>query len=150
MVSKQVKHRTISTYSSYNFVDQDPVVDVMRTILHDEGVNLQQAEVASRVRANTIKNWLNGETKKPQFATLNAVARAFGKKFAVVDINHAEKVVPTARPRSNITQYIGAKKRKEKAAKNKAQKQAAERDKRIEQAKRHIAEHSRRPESLGV
>lgn len=63
-------------YDSYRFLDKDPVIDEVRTIIQDEGVSLKYVELRSGVTTNTLRNWLSGPTLRPQYATVAAVARA--------------------------------------------------------------------------
>ena len=83
------------TYKSYSFVDKDPIIDQVRTIV--QGTTMTRKEIAemSGVTAHTIRNWLDGDTKKPQAATLNAVLRALGYKLSIAPIQVAETIPPT-------------------------------------------------------
>ena len=71
-------------YRSYNFVDKDPVIDRIRTIIADEGLSYQDIHVISGVSASTPKNWLEGETKRPQYASIAAITYALGYKTEFV------------------------------------------------------------------
>jgi DNA-binding phage protein len=70
--------RTISQYLSYSFVDKDPIIDRMRTIVADENVSYTDVHEKSGVSTNTLYQWFDGKTKRPQFATIMAVARGLG------------------------------------------------------------------------
>jgi len=74
----------VKFYKSYNFRTKDPVIDQVRTIIQDEGVTYQQVHEKSGVTVTTLHNWFHGETRKPQFATIMAVARALGYDFRLV------------------------------------------------------------------
>jgi transcriptional regulator with XRE-family HTH domain len=65
-------------YTTYNFVDKDPVIDVLRTAKREAKVNNKELSVKSNVSASTLGNWFGGKTKRPQFATVAAVAVALG------------------------------------------------------------------------
>lgn len=65
-------------YSTYNFVDKDPVIDVLRTMKKDADMTDGEIAVASKVSRGTLKNWFGGKTKRPQFATVAAAAVAMG------------------------------------------------------------------------
>jgi hypothetical protein len=82
------------TYKSYNFVDKDPVIDEIRTVYQDSGVNYKWIEENSGVTAQTLSNWFNGKTKKPQSATIEAVLRAMGYKRAIVPFGIPIQIVP--------------------------------------------------------
>lgn len=73
--------RGFITYKSYMFRDKDPVIDQVRTLVKDEGVNYTQVHARSGVSTTTLSNWFNGRTRRPQFATVQAVARGLGYSF---------------------------------------------------------------------
>jgi hypothetical protein len=83
------------TYKSYNFVDKDPMIDQVRTVILDSHDTYKAIAEASGVAENTIRNWLDGATKKPQAATFNAVLRTCGYKLSIVRLAEAETVAPT-------------------------------------------------------
>ena len=66
------------TYKSYNFVDKDPMIDQVRTVITDSHMMYKDIAEASGVTTQTIRGWLDGRTRKPQAATFNAVLRACG------------------------------------------------------------------------
>jgi transcriptional regulator with XRE-family HTH domain len=82
------------TYKSYNFVDKDPIIDEIRTLYEDSGVNYKWLHENAGVATGTLTNWFNGQTKRPQAATLNAVARALGYKLGFVPHEAAIHIVP--------------------------------------------------------
>jgi transcriptional regulator with XRE-family HTH domain len=82
------------TYKSYNFVDKDPIIDEIRTVYQDSGVNYKWIEDNSGVTSNTLSNWFSGKTRKPQAATINAVLRALGYKLGIVPHGEQVKVYP--------------------------------------------------------
>jgi transcriptional regulator with XRE-family HTH domain len=71
-------------YRSYNFKDKDPVIDRIRTIIRDEGLSYKDIHIISGVSASTPKNWLEGETKRPQYASIVAITYALGYKTEFV------------------------------------------------------------------
>lgn len=70
-------------YKSYLFKDKDPVIDVLRTVIKDKSATFKQIALNSGVSAGTLSKWFYGETRRPQFASTNAVARALGYEFAL-------------------------------------------------------------------
>lgn len=72
------------TYKSYSFVDKDPILDEIRTIVQDSGATYTYISATSGVSMGTLVNWFGGKTKRPQAASINAVARALGYKLAFV------------------------------------------------------------------
>ena len=71
-------------YPSYLFTAHDPVLDQIDTLIADRGVKYSYIEQHSGVTANTLRKWHRRETKRPQFATVNAVARALGAELRLV------------------------------------------------------------------
>ncbi len=65
-------------YKSYVFKDRDPIMDELATARADEGVSFEETVAASGVSSSTLRNWERGKVKRPQFATVAAVARAYG------------------------------------------------------------------------
>jgi hypothetical protein len=83
------------TYKSYNFVDKDPIIDEIRTVYQESGVNYQWIHDNAGVTPQTLANWFSGRTKKPQAATINAVLRAMGYKLGIVEFGKQQvHVVP--------------------------------------------------------
>jgi hypothetical protein len=82
------------TYKSYSFVDKDPIIDEVRTIVGDSGASYKWIEEMSGVTTATLYAWFGGKTKKPQAATINAVLRALGYKLAPVRYGNAVKFMP--------------------------------------------------------
>lgn len=69
---------TIGVYRTYNFLDKDPVIDKIKTLLKDEGVGVGEAHILSNVADTTLRNWFDGPTRKPQHATIMSVVTALG------------------------------------------------------------------------
>jgi transcriptional regulator with XRE-family HTH domain len=76
-------------YPSYLFKDHDPVLDAIDTLIADRGETFAKIERASGVTATTLSNWRKRKTKRPQFATVKAVARALGADVIITDIPEA-------------------------------------------------------------
>ncbi len=83
-MAKKSTGRTIQVYKSYNFRDKDPIIDKMRTVVQDSGRSYLEIHELSGVSTGTLWNWFNGKTRRPQFAALNAVARALGHELGFV------------------------------------------------------------------
>ena len=86
------------TYKSYSFVDKDPIIDELRTIVQQHGATYKDIHEQSGVSASTLTAWFVGSTKKPQSATINAVLRSMGWKLAPVPFDTKAYVEPTAAP----------------------------------------------------
>jgi len=83
------------TYKSYNFVDKDPIIDEIRSVYQDSGVNYRWISEHSGVAPATLHNWFDGKTRRPQAATINAVLRSIGKKLGIVDLEAVDTRVVT-------------------------------------------------------
>lgn len=103
------------TYKSYNFTDKDPMIDQVRTIIADSHMTYKSIAETSGVTAYTIRNWLDGGTKKPQAATFNAVLRACGYKLSIRPIADAEVIAPTVSMR-HVVQIAKYRNKKAKRA----------------------------------
>jgi hypothetical protein len=84
------------TYKSYSFVDKDPIIDEVRTIVQLSGATYKKIEEDSGVTSKTLRDWFDGQTRKPQAATLNAVARALGYKLGFVPYEVVSIVQPVS------------------------------------------------------
>lgn len=73
------KKGALRLYKSYMFVDKDPVIDILRTAVADSGKKLTELSEDSNVSTTTLYGWFKGKTRRPQFATVTAVARTLGK-----------------------------------------------------------------------
>jgi DNA-binding phage protein len=103
------------TYKSYNFIDKDPMIDQVRTVVADSHMTYKAIAEASGVSRHTISGWLDGTTKKPQAATFNAVLRTCGFKLAIRPIAEVDVVAATISMRHvvQIAKYRNVKKRKQ-------------------------------------
>lgn len=68
----------INIYRTYRWIDKDPIIDAVRTVCQDAGLKEHAVHQISGVASATLKNWFDGETRKPQNATLTAVTSALG------------------------------------------------------------------------
>ena len=87
-------------YRSYNFVDKDPVIDKVRTIVKDEGLSNSEIHTISGVSATTLHNWFEGETRRPQYATVAAVTGSLGYRQEFVkskEINFEREIAKAKR-----------------------------------------------------
>ena len=75
----------LSPYRTYVFVDKDPIIDKIRTVVEDSNESYNAIHAASGVSTTTLYNWFHGKTRRPQFATVNAVALA---------LNHELRLMP--------------------------------------------------------
>lgn len=73
----------MKNYPSYKFDNQDPVIREIAKMT--KGTSLAQIERKSGVTTSCMRNWFSGKTKRPQFATIAAVAKACGKTIRFED-----------------------------------------------------------------
>lgn len=79
--------RTIIKARAYNFKDKDPIIDQLRTAIQEEGMSYPEVAEVSGVTVQTLYNWFNGDTKKPQHATVMCVVRGIGRDMIIVRSN---------------------------------------------------------------
>ena len=67
-------------YRTYQYLDKNPVVDRVRTIVQDEGLftKLGIVHELSNVSKATLHGWFHGSTRNPQHHTVAAVVTALG------------------------------------------------------------------------
>lgn len=80
-------------YKSYNFRNKDPVIDILRTAIKDGGHEWSDISDDSGVSVQTLYNWFNGGVRRPQFATVQAVARSIGYDLMLVKSNRQLKLI---------------------------------------------------------
>jgi transcriptional regulator with XRE-family HTH domain len=80
----------ISTYKTYSFVDKDPAIDELRTLVQDSELSYDDISEACGVASSTLWNWFNGDTRRPQNASLEAVGRALGYRREFVFVGKAK------------------------------------------------------------
>lgn len=76
---------------SYNFVEKKTVIDELRTLMEDEGLSAQTLAERSDVCSSTLYKWFEGTTRSPRRSTLDKVARVFGKRVGLVDIESEDE-----------------------------------------------------------
>lgn len=70
---------------SYNFVDKHSIVDEIRTAIQDSGEPVEFIAHSAEISPHTLYSWLTGKTRKPYATSVEAVARALGKRVSLVD-----------------------------------------------------------------
>lgn len=70
-------------YSEFDDMGKDPVIGRIRQMVEKEHLTKKLGIVheISGVSRSTLYNWFNGETKRPQYATIMAVAAAMNYKM---------------------------------------------------------------------
>lgn len=91
---------TMRLYRSYNFVDKDPAIDKLRTVVQREKVSQKNLGILSGVSPTTITNWFEGKTKRPQHTTLAAAAAALGYDWELTQaktVNYEREIAKAER-----------------------------------------------------
>jgi hypothetical protein len=70
-------HKILRTY---RFLDKDPVIDELRTLIQDEGLfsRLDLVSELANLAPATLQALFHGQTRRPQNATVMAIATALG------------------------------------------------------------------------
>ena len=68
----------VKIYRTYRFLDKDPAIDAMRTILKDEGLKESQAATISGLAAGTLTGWFYKDTKNPRNSSITAFTSSLG------------------------------------------------------------------------
>ena len=71
----------LRAYKTYRFMDKDPVIDIVRTMVDDARASYKTIRDNSGVSTTTLRGWFYGKTRRPQFATVQAVAHSLGRSF---------------------------------------------------------------------
>lgn len=77
------KRGFLTPYKSYMFRAKDPVIDALRTVVQDSKMSYGAIHEASGVSTTAMYGWFHGKTRRPQFCTVKAVARACGKDVVI-------------------------------------------------------------------
>lgn len=80
---KKAASHDIPVYGTYRFKDKDPAIDRLRTVFQEKKATYDGVAHDAGLSPGTLRNWFEGGTRRPQFATLNAAARAMGYEFAL-------------------------------------------------------------------
>lgn len=82
----------LSVYRTYRYIDKDPVIDKVRTLVQDEGLfkKLSIVHQLSGVSTSTLENWFHGDTRSPQNRTVCAVITALGYEHSFVKSRQIE------------------------------------------------------------
>jgi hypothetical protein len=75
-------------YRTYRYIDKDPVIDKVRTVIQDEGLfkNLRLVHELSGVSRTTLDNWFHGDTKRPTNPTIEAVLTSLGYERQITKV----------------------------------------------------------------
>ena len=79
----KAKRGYLTPYRSYVFRDKDPVIDKLRTVVQDSGMSYVEINEKSGVSTSAMFGWFHGSTRRPQYCTVTAVAKACGKDVVI-------------------------------------------------------------------
>lgn len=68
---------------TYRYIDKNPVIDIIRTAIQDEGLIKKLpivADLASLSRT-TVPNWIHGDVRDPRHSSIMAVMTSLGYEF---------------------------------------------------------------------
>jgi len=83
----------LKLYKSYVFTDRkDPVIDQVRTAAKSRNADYATISAESGVSATTVRNWFEGDTCRPQYATVAAVLGGLGYELVIRE--RETRVVP--------------------------------------------------------
>lgn len=69
----------VNIYRNYRFIDKDPIIDAMRTVVRDElGFNNNHTSAITGVSPTTFHAWFEGGTRRPQNATASQAMAGLG------------------------------------------------------------------------
>lgn len=85
-------------YTTYVFRTHDPILDELRTVIQDSGLTKKQISECG-VSTTTLYSWFGRKrkTRRPQFATISAVALACGAEGIKFIDGKPELIVPARR-----------------------------------------------------
>lgn len=112
------------TYRTYRYIDKNPVIGRVQTILQDEGLftKLGLVHELSGVADATLRNWFFGGTRNPQHGTIAAVITSLGYREEFVrdhdiDIEAERKAAAAWLARQNSGKKKQARKKRNGHAK---------------------------------
>lgn len=86
-MAKPGNNRASNTfYQTYRFSarEKDPIIDQVRTMMDDTGTSVRELSEKTHLSESTVRNWIDGDTRKPQFASISAAVIGMGFEFAII------------------------------------------------------------------
>jgi hypothetical protein len=110
----------LRVYRTYSYIDKNPVIDKVRTLVQDEGLfkELKIVHELSGVSTSTLDNWFNGTTRSPQHATIAAVITSLGYEETFVK----KKDIDVEKERQVAAEWLEKQERKSALKKQRASK----------------------------
>lgn len=88
--SKNRLHKPTVTFLRAYKIDEgnkDPIIDQIRTIFDDEGMSIYDSNKNGGPSVTAMHNWFEGETRRPQYATITAALRSAGYDFVIQKVD---------------------------------------------------------------
>jgi len=85
----------LKLYKSYSFEEKDPIIDRARTAMQDSGWSYSRLSEESGVSDHCMREWFEGKTRRPQFATVAAFFGALG--YDLLPVSRSDKKVVLAK-----------------------------------------------------
>lgn len=111
---------------TYRFIDKNPVIDIIRTAIQDEGLikKLQVVADLASLSRTTIPGWIHGDVRDPRHSSIMAVMTSLGyesewKKGRKLDIDKELEFARAWLKRERAKRVKAPRKRKAKKAKAK-------------------------------
>jgi hypothetical protein len=79
---------------TYQWVDKDPICDVLRTMIQEDGRSPSAIAGAARLADATVLNILYGQTRKPQHTTVSSIYTACGYRMVLMADGKAAIAIP--------------------------------------------------------
>jgi hypothetical protein len=83
-----------SGHREYRWIDKDPVCDVLRTIISDDGRSPTAIAQAARLTDQTVLNILYGQTRKPRATTVALLFMALGYSLTAIKPGSPSIILP--------------------------------------------------------
>ena len=98
-----VSSRRIGKYVSrtigHRIIERDPLLDDVVSILLNSGLSIKAISFKSGVSVKTLYSWINGNTYRPQRATMEMALRVCGKTLIIADLGADVKPLFSRRKR---------------------------------------------------
>src|SRR6266436_16865 len=72
------KKRGIIKYKSYSFIDKDPVIDLVRTVVQRSGKSFKEVHENGGATPATLNRWFTGNTRTCRNDSMTATVKAAG------------------------------------------------------------------------
>ncbi len=115
----------VTVRRNYRFIDKNPVIDVMRTAVQDEGLmeRLQVVADLAGLTIGTIRGWFDGDVRDPRHSSVmtTLIGLGYENKWAKARKLDVEKELEFARAwlkreRAKAVRAAPKKRRKKRAA----------------------------------